>query len=58
MIKANYKEEHELTRKNLWINVFIAYTNSSNSTSIEYGHIWADKALTEFDKRFKKHEEK
>jgi hypothetical protein len=49
----NYKKEHELLRKKLWIKVAVAYTGASNSTSTTNMSDWADHALKEFDKRFK-----
>ena len=54
MVNKDYNEEHKLTRKKLWIDVFVAYTSSSNSTSKNGGATWADFALKEFDERFKK----
>ena len=53
MVNKDYNEEHKLTRKKLWIDVFVAYTGSSNSTSKNGGATWADFALKEFDERFK-----
>ena len=37
MITKDYKEEHELVRKELWMRIACAYVNSSNSTSISCG---------------------
>jgi hypothetical protein len=54
---TNKKEEHETLRKNLWVQICVAYTASSNSTSKEGGPNWANKALEEFDKVFKREEE-
>jgi len=53
MQNKDYKEEHDITRKKLWIDIFVAYTSSSNSTSREGGSKWADEALKQFDVRFK-----
>ena len=36
MIK-DYKKEHELVRKELWMRVACAYVNSSNSVDIDGG---------------------
>jgi hypothetical protein len=54
MITKDYKEEHDLVRKELWISIASAYVNSSNSTSKEGAAKWADKVLEDFDSRFKK----
>lgn len=54
MLQKDYKEEHELVRKELWIRVAVAYVQSSNSTSKEYASTWADRVLDDFDERFKK----
>lgn len=54
MKTKDYKEEHELVRKELWIKIAYAYVNSSNSTSKEYASKWADQVLEDFDERFKK----
>ncbi len=49
------KEEiaNEQLRKKLWIDVYVAYVSSSNSTNKEGGASWADHALECFDKKFK-----
>ena len=49
----DYKEEHELVRKELWMRICCAYVNSSNSVNKSYASEWADEVLKEFDKRFK-----
>jgi len=54
MITKDYKEEHELVRKELWMRIACAYVNSSNSTSKEYASKWADQVLKDFDERFNK----
>lgn len=47
--------EHEELRKELWVRVYVACVQSSNSTS-KYGAIrWADQALADFDSRFKEY---
>jgi len=40
-------------RAELWIKTWVAYTQADNSTKPETGFVWADKAVREFDQRFK-----
>ena len=54
MITKDYKEEHDLVRKELWMRIACAYVNSSNSTSKEHASKWADQVLMDFDSRFEK----
>lgn len=54
MLPKDYKEEHELVRKELWMRVATAYVQSSNSISKEDAATWADKVLNDFDRRFNK----
>ena len=42
----------------LWCDVYIAVSGASNSTYMDTPIIWADKAVSEFKKRFEKREEK
>ena len=52
MIIKDYKEEHDLVRKELWTRIACAYVNSSNSTNKENASKWADQVLKDFDSRF------
>lgn len=54
MTDKSYEEEHELTRKNLWISVYSSYVGCMNSTNTKGGIEWADNALKAYDDRFKK----
>ena len=46
-------KDHEMIRKELWANIARSYVNSSNSTDADGAARWADKILSDFDKRFK-----
>jgi len=47
------KKDFESMRAELWCNVFVAYVSASNSTQVEGAKNWADRAVENFDKRFK-----
>jgi hypothetical protein len=36
----------------LWVNVYLAVSGSSNCTDIDTPEKWADRAVSEFKKRF------
>lgn len=46
-------KDHEQIRKELWINIYIAYVGDANAVNQNGGKNWADIALKEFDERFK-----
>lgn len=48
------ERDHEDQRKRLWIDVFVAVANASNSVNKESCARWADYALQEFDSRFRR----
>ena len=48
------KEEHERTKRELWIRVACAYTGSDNKGRPSHAVEWADQALIAFDRRFNK----
>lgn len=50
----DYQEEHENIRKNLWIQAWVLTANSDNCIKLNTPTIYADTALSEFDKRFDK----
>lgn len=50
-------KEHDEVRKKLWCDVYVAYVNASNSTSMAYAKLWADRALKDFDETFKNTEQ-
>jgi hypothetical protein len=44
--------DYEQEIAGFWQQVFLAYTESSNSTSADQGAIWADAALVHYRSRF------
>ena len=54
----DYTQEHENLRKKLWINTYVAYVSSSNSTNENGAYKWANIALERFDEKFPLIEEK
>ena len=46
-------KDHESQRKELWINAWVAVANSNSSYRIGVPTEWADRALSDFDDRFK-----
>jgi len=44
---------HETMRKKLWIDAWIQVANANNTVSLSTPTTWADKALKDFDERFK-----
>jgi len=50
--KSKKRIEIEKEARQLWKDILIAYTNSSNSTSVDSGVIWADKVTEEFKNRY------
>ena len=48
----NEEEKAAEQRKAFWMNVYIAVAASSNCVEKHIPGVWADRALTEFDKRF------
>ena len=54
----DYKEEHQNIRKNLWINVYIAYVGAANAIKEDGATKWCDIALKRFDERFKEPHER
>lgn len=49
------QEQHETQRKQLWIDVYVAYVGSSNSIDSDGAYKWADIALQRFDETFPNH---
>ncbi len=45
-------KDHEMQRKKLWCDVYVAYVSADNSTLSDGGKSWADRALKAFDERF------
>lgn len=50
-------KDHDEYRKQLWCDVYVAYVESSNSTSSSGAANWADAALKAFDQRFRDKEQ-
>lgn len=50
----SYNEQHEMMIKKFWISVWLS---TADRNSKETATDWADYAVVEFDKRFKKIEE-
>jgi len=52
----NDREEviHKRQRKQLWLEVYVAYVGAANSTDKYEAAIWADRAVAAFDKSFGK----
>jgi hypothetical protein len=50
----NAREEviHKRQRKQLWLEVYVAYVAAANSTDNDEAAIWADTAIAAFDKTF------
>ena len=48
----DYKEEHKNLRKQIWIDVYVAYVGAANATNPDGASTWADIALQRFDERF------
>ncbi len=46
-------KDHEVVRKQLWSEVYVAYVSAANATNPNGAARWADIALEEFDKRFR-----
>jgi hypothetical protein len=44
---------HQEQRKQLWIDAWVKVAGASNCVKTETPTSWADRALEEFDKRFK-----
>jgi hypothetical protein len=55
----NAREEviHKRQRKQLWLEVYLAYVAAPNSTNKDAAAIWADTAVAAFDKSFAKPKE-
>jgi hypothetical protein len=51
--EAQQEETYEKLRRQLWVNVYVAYVASSNSTSNDLAAKWADTAIFAYEKRFK-----
>lgn len=50
--KTVMNKETENTRKQFWIDVYLAYVGAENSIDTDGGAKWADIALERFDERF------
>ena len=48
----SYKHEHELARRQLWMNMCVAVASANDCKSPETPTSWANHALKEFDKQF------
>lgn len=46
-------KDYETIRMELWKDVCVAYASSSNAVSLSIMSAWADRAVAEFDARFK-----
>lgn len=58
MLEKYYLIQHELKRKEIWINAWCSVANALNCRKPEDATRWADKALKDFDERFKKDDKK
>ncbi len=48
----NYEREHEMMRRQCWIEVCVATAGSANCEKVESPTKFADAALAAFDERF------
>ena len=46
------QERNELLRKQLWIDVYVAYVSAAKSIYKDGAYVWADIALRRFDETF------
>lgn len=51
-MNKRFLSNHDHDKRKLWMDLVVAYTNSSNSADKEKAHEWADYIVEKFDDRF------